>query len=77
MLRKRSISIEGHATSIALEPEFWVEVERLARLNGQSIAAFVGAVDEARGNANLASALRLAVLAAFKAASTEASEPPV
>jgi predicted DNA-binding ribbon-helix-helix protein len=69
MLRKRSISIEGHGTSVALEPEFWAELELLAAQSGSSLAGLVAMVDEARGNANLASALRLHVLASIKAGS--------
>ena len=63
MLVKRSVSLAGHRTSIALEPEFWAEVERLAKDGDMSLAAFIRAVDEGRqANANLASQLRLAVL---------------
>lgn len=64
MLVKRSVSLAGHRTSIALEPEFWAEVERLAKDNGVSLAAFIRAIDEGRApQSNLASQLRLAVLA--------------
>ena len=30
-LAKRSLSLAGHRTSLALEPEFWVVLEALAR----------------------------------------------
>jgi len=64
MLVKRSVSLAGHRTSIALEPEFWAEVERLAKDKGVSLAAFIRAIDEGRTpDSNLASQLRLAVLA--------------
>lgn len=64
MLVKRSVSLAGHRTSIALEPEFWAEVERLAKDNGVSLAAVIRAIDEGRApQSNLASQLRLAVLA--------------
>ena len=62
-MQKRSLSIAGHRTSIALEPEFWAVLERMATLNGQSLAALVKAVDETRTSPNLSSALRLAALA--------------
>lgn len=66
-LLKRSVSLSGHRTSIALEPEFWAEVERLAKQSGGSLAAFIRALDEARDpQSNLASELRLAVLADLK-----------
>jgi predicted DNA-binding ribbon-helix-helix protein len=63
MLKKRSFSLHGHATSIALEPAFWTEVERLAATHGQRLSAFIATVDDGRGAANLASALRVLVLA--------------
>ncbi len=64
MLVKRSVSLAGHRTSIALEPEFWAEVERLAKDTGVSLAAFIRTIDNARSpDSNLASQLRLAVLA--------------
>lgn len=61
-LKKRSLTLAGHQTSLALEPEFWAVVERRARLEGVSLAALVGRIDEARGERNLASACRLAAL---------------
>lgn len=60
---KRSLSLAGHRTSLALEPEFWAAAERLAGQRGQSLAAFVLDIDRTRGDRNLASAVRVAVLA--------------
>ena len=65
-LKKRSFAIAGHRTSVALEPEFWAVLEREARKSEASLAAFVAAVDAARGPRPLASALRLHALAATK-----------
>jgi predicted DNA-binding ribbon-helix-helix protein len=67
MLKKRSFTLAGHRTSVALEPEFWAVIEREARRNAQSLAAFVAAIDAARGERPLASALRVHALAAQKA----------
>ena len=61
-LRKRSLMIAGHATSIALEPEFWVVLEELASTQGLSLAALVGRIDAGRGERPLASAARVAAL---------------
>jgi predicted DNA-binding ribbon-helix-helix protein len=61
-LRKRSFSIAGHRTSVALEAEFWVALEAEARQFGIALAALVGQVDAARGERNLASALRVHAL---------------
>ncbi len=58
-LVKKSFRLAGHATSVALEPEFWAVLEQRAQQKGQSLAALVGAVDASRGERNLASALRV------------------
>jgi predicted DNA-binding ribbon-helix-helix protein len=67
-LKKRSFSIAGHRTSVALEPEFWAVLEREARLARRSLSALVAGIDAARGMRPLASALRLAALAAASSA---------
>ena len=61
-LRKRSVSLAGHATSIALEPEFWATLEAMARAHGASLAALVASIDDERGPRPLASACRVAAL---------------
>jgi predicted DNA-binding ribbon-helix-helix protein len=62
-LRKRSVLLSGHATSIALEPEFWAVLDEMARQDGLSLAALIGHIDATRGPSGLASACRLAALA--------------
>ena len=61
-LAKRSINLSGHATSLALEPEFWAVLADSAREQGLSLAGLVGQIDEARGERPLASACRVAAL---------------
>jgi predicted DNA-binding ribbon-helix-helix protein len=68
-LKKRSFSLSGHRTSVALEEEFWAIIDEEAKCAGLSLAAFVSGVDKARGERPLASALRLAALAAAKSRS--------
>ncbi len=69
---KRSFSIAGHRTSIALEPEFWAGFEAIATARGLSLAALVREIDEARETANLSSAIRLAVLAWYRDGQSQA-----
>ena len=57
-LRKRSFSLSGHRTSVALEEEFWAILDAEARRDNLSMAAFVGRIDAGRGARPLASALR-------------------
>ncbi|MDO8379024.1 ribbon-helix-helix domain-containing protein [Phenylobacterium sp.] len=61
-LRKRSILLAGHATSMALEPEFWAVLEEMARDQALSLAGLIARLDETRGDRPLASACRVAAL---------------
>jgi predicted DNA-binding ribbon-helix-helix protein len=62
-LEKRSFSLSGHRTSVALEPEFWAALAALAAAREQPVSALVAAVDAARDPARpLASALRVFAL---------------
>ncbi len=63
MLRKRSVSLSGHATSVALEPEFWAVLDDIAAAAGLSQAGLMKRIDERRGRTPLASACRLLALA--------------
>jgi predicted DNA-binding ribbon-helix-helix protein len=65
-MQKRSFSIAGHRTSVALEPEFWAGLEAMANARELSLAGLVRQVDEARESTNLSSSLRLAVLAWYR-----------
>ena len=62
-LKKRSLQLAGHATSVALEPEFWAALEGLARSRGLSLPALIARLDAERGGRPLASACRVAALA--------------
>jgi predicted DNA-binding ribbon-helix-helix protein len=62
-LRKRSITLRGHRTSIALEEPFWEVLETWAAGDGRPLAALVADIDARRtAEQSLASALRLAAL---------------
>ena len=67
MLRKRSVTISGHRTSISLEDEFWAELVHIAEQNSISPNAIIAAIDGDR-ETNLSSAIRLFILANLKAA---------
>ena len=67
-MRKRSVTIDGHRTSVSLEDAFWTELSAIAGRRGLSLAALVAEIDRARvggpaTGGNLSSALRLYVLA--------------
>jgi predicted DNA-binding ribbon-helix-helix protein len=62
-LKKRSVNLAGHATSVALEPEFWAVLETMARERRISLAALIAELDNNRGESLLASFCRLSALA--------------
>ena len=67
MIRKHSVSLHGHRTSLSLEEEFWVELKQIADARDLSLAALIAQIDSTRApTTNLSSALRLHVLAWMK-----------
>jgi predicted DNA-binding ribbon-helix-helix protein len=65
-MRKRSVTVGGHATSVSLEDQYWAELKRMAAEAGITLAVLVARVDRSRPSGNLSSALRLAVLEDLK-----------
>jgi len=72
-VRKRSVRIAGHATSVSLEDAFWRALAEIARRRGRSLNALIADIDAERhathtgrrpGDApgNLSSAIRVFVL---------------
>ena len=66
-MRKRAVSIRGHATSVSLEEPFWEELKAMVAETGLPLARLVESVDAGRGSVNLSSALRLAVVERLRA----------
>ena len=66
-IRKHSVSIRGHRTSITLEDAFMDALRQMADQRGMAVAALIAEIDSVhsqRGSApvNLSSAIRVAVL---------------
>ena len=61
-MRKRSVILQGHPTSVSLEDQYWAELKRMAAQSEMTVAALVERVDRERQESNLSSALRIAVL---------------
>ncbi|MGH1375912.1 MAG: ribbon-helix-helix domain-containing protein [Alphaproteobacteria bacterium] len=60
-LKKRSVRIAGHETSITLEDEFWDVLRSIAQEQDISINQLISNIDEGR-KSNLSSALRVYIL---------------
>lgn len=68
MIRKHSITLHGHRTSLSLEDAFWGELRAIADERRISVAALIAEIDDAREtDSNLSSALRIHVLNWLKA----------
>ena len=63
-MKKISVSLSGHQTSISLEPEFIDALNKIAATRDVSVAAIIGDIDAARGTRNLSSAVRVWILRA-------------
>lgn len=62
-LSKRSVSLSGHRTSVALETEFWRALEAIAAREGATLSALIARIDLERDQRRpLSSALRVHAL---------------
>ncbi|HLY54820.1 MAG TPA: ribbon-helix-helix domain-containing protein [Stellaceae bacterium] len=64
-MRKRSVVIAGHRTSVSLENVFWSGLKSIADDRGMSVNRLVESIDSARAT-NLSSAIRVFVLQSYK-----------
>ena len=60
-IRKRTVTVSGHVTSVSLEEAFWDVLKEIAAARDLSINGLVSEVDATRSG-NLSSALRVFVL---------------
>ena len=65
-MKKHSVTIAGHRTSISLEDEFWQGLKALADSRNKSLADIIRQIDKDRGRNNLSSAIRISVLDYYK-----------
>lgn len=62
-MKKISVSLSGHQTSITLEPEFIDALQKLAIRHNRSVASIINDIDTTRKpDTNLSSAIRVWVL---------------
>lgn len=66
-IKKRSIAVGGHRTSVSLEEPFWQALKEMAGRRGVAVSELIAEVDADRAAANLSSALRVYVLENFRA----------
>jgi predicted DNA-binding ribbon-helix-helix protein len=63
---KRSVTVAGHRTSITLEGAFWDSLREIADSQNKSVNTLIAEIDRQQPE-NLSSALRVFILAHYKA----------
>jgi predicted DNA-binding ribbon-helix-helix protein len=61
MIKKRSVDIAGHRTSVSIEAPFWDALNEIAARQKMSVNALIAKIDNTR-EGNLSSAIRVFVL---------------
>jgi predicted DNA-binding ribbon-helix-helix protein len=61
-IRKRSIKLAGHKTTVSLEDEFWTSLKDIAQERDQYISDLIAEIDGARQDENLSSTIRMFIL---------------
>ena len=78
-MKKRSLTIHGHRTSISLEEPFWAALNDIAKARQMSVASLVQMIDKERSG-GLSSAIRIFILAELRhelAASTTTQDTQI
>jgi predicted DNA-binding ribbon-helix-helix protein len=65
-IKKRSILVVGHKTSISLEDEFWESLREIAGKRHLHVGQLIAEIDEGRHLVNLSSAIRLFILRYYR-----------
>jgi predicted DNA-binding ribbon-helix-helix protein len=73
-VRKRSILIGGHKTSVSLEDAFWNALKDLARQNRGAVSGMAAQIDKTRERHNLSSAIRVFVLDHYRTKAQSSSQ---
>jgi len=61
-VRKRSVKLDGHKTSVSIEDDFWDVLTEIAKRRRVTVTSLVEAIDRDRLSTNLSSGIRLFVL---------------
>jgi predicted DNA-binding ribbon-helix-helix protein len=65
-VRKRSLILKGHKTSVSLEDAFWNALKDIAQEQRVSASQLAARIDASREDHNLSSAIRLFVLEHYR-----------
>ena len=63
---KKSLTLSGHKTSIALEKEFWIALEEISKKQNINVDKLIEKIDKKERSGSLASAIRVFILKKYK-----------
>jgi predicted DNA-binding ribbon-helix-helix protein len=75
-VKKRSIVVDGHKTSVSLEDVFWDCLRQIARERATNLSKLIGALDAERNGGNLSSTIRGFVLSHYRDNVASTQIPP-
>ena len=76
MLLNRTITVDGHRTSIRLEPEFWAGLAEIADREQQTIDQLCTDIDRGAGGLSRTAAVRVFITSYMVKAAGQATEQP-
>jgi predicted DNA-binding ribbon-helix-helix protein len=68
-IKKRSVILDGHRTSVSLENAFWTDLKKIAALRNTTVNQLVTEIDRDR-TGNLSSAIRMFILEQYRQQTT-------
>jgi predicted DNA-binding ribbon-helix-helix protein len=71
-LVNRNVTVNGHRTSMRLEPAMWDALDEIGRRERVSVHGLCSLVDGQRSQSSLTAAMRVFILSYFRSAVTEA-----
>ncbi len=59
---KKSLILSGHKTSVAIEKDFWIALDKIAKNKNITIESLIQYIDQDERDGSLASAIRVFIL---------------
>ncbi len=72
-LINRNVIVDGHRTSVRLEPQMWDALGEITRREGRTMHQICSQVDRTRGETTLTGALRVFILTYYRDAARASS----
>jgi predicted DNA-binding ribbon-helix-helix protein len=66
LISKRTVTVDGHKTSVGMEEPFWTAFKEIAAIKKMPIRALLSEIANSERPANLSSAIRLYVLKCYR-----------